>query len=147
MIKGIIRTLIYYAISAAIAGVLYLIFGQGYAHAPGPHYLVIFFAFVGGMGWAAFSILRFFTQTKSEELKGAIFSNLIVIFGFISFIYYSQYRYSKSFDGYKSDQPILLETEVHGDTTIIRHHENIVYISVKDSVHLNFIDSAKVGLK
>jgi hypothetical protein len=40
-----------------------------------------------------------------------------------------------------------LKVEVTGDTTIIRHDGSIVYIKVKDSVVVNFIDSSKVDLK
>jgi hypothetical protein len=146
MSKGIIYTVIYYLIGASIAGIVYAVFGQGYAHAPGPHYLVIFFTLAGGILWTIGSTYKFFIRDKSDVVRGTIVANLLVIVCFVGFIFYtinSNNDSSHNFNGTAGN----MESNSHGDTTIIRYNGNIVYLRIKDSIHFNFIDSVAMNLK
>src|SRR5687767_13299178 len=131
MSKGIIYTVIYYLIGALITGIVYTIFGQGYAHAPGPHYMVIFFTLVGGVLWTMGSTYKFFFHDKSNVAKGIIVSNLFVIVCSIAFIYYI--INSDNDSSYNLNGPAEnIQADRHGDTTIIHHNGNIIYIRIKD---------------
>ncbi len=138
--KGIISAIIYYLIGGATTGIVYAIFGQQYAHAPGPHYIVLFFTLLGGLLWAAISAYKFFVHRKSERLKGIIITNVVVVLCFVLIFSYiinsenqsSDIRISADYD---------IQSETHGDTTTIHYNGNLIYLRVKDSVYFNLVES------
>jgi len=144
MNKGFLKTLIYYLIGLGLAGLSYSIVGHPYIHGPGLHHIVIFLTFFGGFGWLLIAAIQYFNGRKSENLRGIIFSNLFMCLCFVLFMAYI-IRDATDNRGVEKNEHIII-IEESGDTTTMYHDGSPVYMKVKDSVLLNFIDSTKINL-
>jgi hypothetical protein len=140
--KGVFKSFIYYSIGLGLAGLSYLTIGQGYIHAPGLHHIIILLTFLGGILWLIGAVGQYFSKERTENLKGIILTNTIVT---LSFVFYMGYVLDDSSESYESDENLMkLKVTQSGDTITMHHGGSIVYWKVRDSVLLNFIDSANV---
>ncbi|AUC79950.1 hypothetical protein CW736_11505 [Nonlabens sp. MB-3u-79] len=131
---GIVRALIFYGIGFGIAGIVYLIIGHPYIHAPGIHHFILLLTVLIGLIWTIISLAIYFFKEKTKTLSGFILTNLIIIIGCALYIEAPLYLDSKK----KNNVPTeFIKTEVTGDTTKIYHNENLIFIKVKDSVLLD----------
>jgi hypothetical protein len=142
MKKGILYAFLIYIVGFGIAGLVFLIFGHPYIHAPGLHHIIIFLTFITGVIVLIAAILAYFLKKKSKKLQFFIISNLIIIFSFA--IYVWSIIYVDNGDDDINIQNNTVSTEYKGDTTYVYHNGNIVYIQVKDSVLLNFMENIKL---
>jgi hypothetical protein len=134
MKKGILKTLILYAIGFGIAGISYLTIGHPYIHAPGLHHLIIFLTLIIGLSWTLASVITFFFKIRTEKLKWIIISNGLIIISCFLYVAVPIYYNSKEVDEIKSN---TIHTEIKNDTTELYHNGNLIYIKVKDSVLLD----------
>lgn len=140
MNKGVLKALGYYVAGLVLACTSYLIVGYEYAHAPGLHHILVFLTFVGGLVWMIAAIARYASGYRSKSLKGMILTTTFMSVGFALLMLYL-------IDGSKHDGLIdvdRLTIDESGDTTTLRYNGSPVYIKVKDSVLINFIDSARM---
>ena len=135
MIKGIRKALIYYAIGFSLAGLVYLIFGHPYIHAPGLHHIVMFLTLIIGAIWALAEFILVWPKLRSQATVGFVITIFAVIAGFVAYIAMDINRYNKSVES--RDEP-KLSLEVVGDETTIYYGANIIYYKHKDSVYLDF---------
>lgn len=134
-IKGIITAIAYYAAGALMAFLTYKFFGHGYAHAPRLHYLILFASWAGGCLWAIVSIYKRLTGADVAYYRGTALVNLAVVA--IAFLWF--YRERQAFKRVSPDEkaPQAITTEFSGDTAIVRHDGNIVFLRIGDSVYLD----------
>ena len=136
MKKGILKTLIFYGIGFGLAGLVYLIIGHPYLHAPGFHHLILVLTLIGGLLWTVRILFTFLSKERTNENKGILItSSLILISSFLYVAVPILSESDKEYDGVAES----LKTEIKGDTTYIYHNGNPVYIQVKDSVLLDFM--------
>lgn len=83
---GILQTLVFYIFGFITSGIIYLIFGHPYIHAPGLHHIAILLMYLIGVIWALISVIYFFSKKKTDNLRGIIITNLILIFIFIMYL-------------------------------------------------------------
>ncbi len=134
MKKGVLKTLLFYAIGFGIAGISYLTIGHPYIHAPAIHHIIIFLTLVIGIIGTLISLLLYLFKTKTPLLKGILITNSIIITACFLFIVLLVQLYKRE------DKPIVSEqvfSEVKGDTTRMYHNNNLIFIKVKDSILLD----------
>lgn len=138
--SGVLYALVFYTAGFSLAGISYLIIGHPYGHAPGMHHLILFSTFVGGLCWTIGAAIKAFTGRRSQRLRGILLTNTLAVLGFVGFFY----------DITRPDHETVQEESVdlnmthHGDTAIVFHGDNIIYLRVKDSVLINYFDSVRV---
>jgi hypothetical protein len=143
MNKGFLKAILYYTVGLGLAGISYLTVGHEYIHAPGLHHIIILLTFFGGFLWLTVSTIQFFIGQRTENLKGTIFTNLLMSLGFI--LYITNIIINEKADKAEFEKQLdKIRIEESGDTTTMYHGGNIVYMKVKDSVLINFIDSTKI---
>ena len=136
MKKGILKTLVFYGIGFGIAGLVYLIFGHPYIHAPGFHHLILFLTLIAGLVWTLIILFAFLKKGRTRERKGILITSSLILIS--SFLYVAIPIVTEADNDY-GEVAESLRTEIKGDTTFIYHNGNPVYIKVKDSVLLDFI--------
>ena len=134
MKKGILKTLLFYGIGFGVAGIAYAIIGNPYIHAPGVHHLILFLTLVIGLFWTLSSCGIFFFKVKTDNLKGIIFTNSLIIVSCFLYVSIPIYFDSTEKAFIESD---FVRTEIKGDTTELYHNDNLIFIKVKDSVILD----------
>ncbi|NEV95094.1 hypothetical protein G3567_13210 [Psychroflexus sp. YR1-1] len=134
MKKGILKTLLFYGIGFGVAGIIYVIIGNPYIHAPGIHHLILFLTLAVGLIWTLISIRIFFFKAKTEKLKGIIILNSLIIISCFLYVAIPIYLDSNKKTFIESD---FVRTEIKGDTTKLYHDDNLIYIKAKDSVILD----------
>ena len=143
MNKGFLKSILYYAVGLALAALSYVTVGHEYIHAPGLHQLIILLTFVGGFLWLAGATIRYFRGPRTETLKGIIFVNLVASVGFTLFMVYIINDATGNSEFEKNTDKIRIEES--GDTTTMYHGGSIIYVKVKDSVLINFVDSTTIN--
>lgn len=138
-LKGVFYTILYYASGLGLAALSYAIVGHPYIHAPGLHHIVLFLTFAGGFIFTLLLTVKYILETRTWKLRGILLTNMVAILSFILVIYNSLHE-EKDSAAERGDEISISE---NGDTTIMYHNKNIIYMKVKDSVLLNFIDSAR----
>jgi hypothetical protein len=142
MNKGFLISLLYYLIGFGLAALSYATLGHGYNHAPGPHYLIILLVFIVGFLWLIVATILYFKGHRTKNLRATIFTNLIMNVGFVIFVIYLLNDDTENREPVISNDKVTIEE--HGDTTTMYRGGSPVYIKVKDSVLINFIDSARI---
>jgi hypothetical protein len=139
---GFIRSALYYLIGLGLAALSYATMGHPYIHAPGLHHLIILITFAGGFLYLVLATVQYYKGPRKIALKGIIFTNLFMSLGFGLYIAYIiiDTNYDAEFE--KNVGRIIIEES--GDTTTMYNEGSPVYVKVKDSVLLNFIDSTKI---
>ena len=132
MKKGITNAIIFYGVGLGITGLTYLIFGAAAGHGPGLWILVPFLTFLIGLFWTGSTLFNYFFKNKTDERRGIIYSNIVVIIIVIVTVLYSrsQIDHSDTTDIKKEE----LSTSQNGDTTSIMLNNKIIYLKIKDSV-------------
>ncbi|NBP67138.1 MAG: hypothetical protein EBU52_00175 [Cytophagia bacterium] len=143
MNKGFLKSILYYSIGLVLAGLSYWILGHPYIHAPGLHHIIILLTFIGGLLWLIVATTQYFTGRRTEKLKGIIYTKLAMSLGFILFMVYIIRETTDNSGFKKKEDEITIEES--GDTTTMYHDGSPVYVKVRDSVLLNFIDLTKVN--
>jgi hypothetical protein len=143
--KGFLKVILYYLTGIVLAGLSYVVFGQGYAHGPGLHHAIILLTFAGGTMWGFLAILYYLTEKRTESLKGIILGNVLMTVGFSVFmtVLFGNERNPVEPD----DRPDKIVVEESADTTTMYHNVNVFYYKVGDSVLINFIDSTRIDWK
>lgn len=144
MIKGIRKALIYYAIGFSLAGLVYLIFGHPYIHAPGLHHIVMFITLIIGAIWALAEFILVWPKVRSQATVGFVITIFAVIAGFAAHIAMDINSFNKRAESWEEPK---LSLEVNGDQTTIYHGAKVIYYRVKDSVHLDFSENMPEDLK
>jgi hypothetical protein len=139
-LRGTGDVLLFYIIGLFLAALSYFIAGHEYAHAPALYHFVILLTFAIGLIWAIGSILKYIIGSATWRTKGVIFANTIALLIFVAVIYTIVHEETEP--DREPGREITVST--NGDTTTVYHYQNIVFMKVKDSVLLNFIDSAKL---
>ena len=139
MKKGIINAIIFYGVGLGVTGLTYLIFGATAGHGPGLWFLVLFLTFLIGLFWTSSTLFSYFFKNKTDERKGIIYSNIVVILIVIGTILHtrSQIDYSDTSDPKREE----LSVSPNGDTTSIMLNDKIIYLKIKDSVFIDKRDS------
>lgn len=139
MKKGIVNVIIFYGIGLGLTGLIYLIFGPGYAHGPGLYIIVPFLIFLVGLFWTASTLYNYYFKNKTDKRRGIMYSNFVAIAIFLAAIFYvrSQSKYP-DVGTINEDE---LNTSQSGDTTSIMFNGKIIYLKVKDSIHVDRSDS------
>jgi len=96
-----------------------------------------------GFLWLLIAAIQYFTGHRTKNIKGTILTNLVMCLGFILFMAYIIRDASDDSEVEENANKITIEES--GDTTTIYHDGSIVYMKVKDSALLNFIDSTKIN--
>jgi hypothetical protein len=143
MNKGLLKSILYYSIGLVLSGLSYSIVGHSYIHALGLHHIIIFLTFNGGFLWLIVAAIQYFTGQRTENLKGIILTNLLMSLVFILFMVYIIRDATDNSEFENNEDKITIEES--GDTTAMYHDGSPVYMKVKDSVLLNFIDSTKIN--
>ena len=143
MHKGFLKLILYYSIGLGLAGLSYSIVGHPYIHAPGLHHIIILLTFIGGFLWLSVTGIQYFIGQRTENLKGIILTNLVMSLGFVLFMVYIIRGATDNSEFEKNEDKITIEES--GDTTTMYHDWSPVYMKLKDSVLLNFIDSTKIN--
>lgn len=134
-LKGIVSALAYYAAGALLAFIVYKIAGLSYPHAPALYQIVLFALWLGGCAWALFSIINRFLGKHVAYNRGAALAH-IVICSAAFVVVYPDIRVANREEAGGVNQNSIT-TKFSGDTTIVRHQGNIVYIKIGDSVYLD----------
>jgi len=134
MKKGILKALMFYGIGFGIAGIVYAIIGNPYIHAPGFHHLILFLTLVIGLIWTLASIGIFFFKAKTNNLRGIIVTNSLIIVSCFLYVSVTIYLDSTEKTFIESN---FVRTEVKGDTIELYHNDHLIFIQVKDSVLLD----------
>jgi uncharacterized membrane protein (DUF485 family) len=142
MNKGFLKSTVYYLVGLGLAGLSYLTVGHGYIHGPDLHHLIIFLTFFAGFLWLMVAAIQYFTGPRTKNLKGVILTNLVMSLGFILSMVYIIRDATDDSEFEKNADKITLEES--GDTTTIYQGGSPVYMKVKDSVLINFIDSTQI---
>jgi uncharacterized membrane protein (DUF485 family) len=142
MNKGFLKSILYYLIGLGLAGLSYLTIGHEYVHGPGLHHIIILLTFIVGLLWLIGATIKYFSGKRTENLRSIIFSNLVMSLGFILFMVYVINDATDNSELEKNAEKIVIEES--GDTTAMYHGGSPVYIKVKDSVLINFIDSTQI---
>jgi hypothetical protein len=139
MTKGFVKAIVYYVVCLGLALLTYSITDYNYAHAPGPHHLIIFFTFVVGFLWLGVALVRYLSkENRTKESKALILTHLFMCSAFALYIVII------------TRVPEMAENESKvrvvesGDTTTMYHGGTPVYYKIKDKVLYNFIDSTQV---
>lgn len=139
MIKGIFKSVAFYATGLLLTWLSYASTENHYAHGPGLHHLIIFATFAAGFFWLLFEIVLYLVKERKASRLGVIITNLTLTIGFVAFIIYALTPL-ESLTTLDDSVPV----EASGDTNIMRQDGNIVYMKIKDSVRINYIDSSMV---
>lgn len=139
LLKGIHYTLIYLAAGLGLAALSYAVVGHPYIHAPGVHHWLIFLTFTGSLVWAIAAVVRYISGTRTWKLKGIILTNTLAVLAFILAIYLILREEGEGITEVKEE----ISMSEHGDTTTLYYNDNIIYMEVRDSIVLNFIDSTE----
>ena len=145
MIKGILKTLIFYGTGLGLTGLTYLIFGPGYAHGPGLYIIIPFLTLLIGLFWTSTTIFNYFFKNKSDERKGLIYSQLTVITIFIGTIFYI--RSQSELTENNTDNRYEIVAADKNDTTSVIYNGETIYLKVKDSVYFDRRDSLAATMK
>ena len=139
MKKGVINAITFYGVGLGVTGLTYFIFGATAGHGPGLWFLVLFLTFLIGLFWTSSTLFSYFFKNKTDERKGIIYSNIVVILIVIGTILYtrSQIDYSDTSDPKREE----LSVSPNGDTTSIMLNDKIIYLKIKDSVFVDKRDS------
>jgi len=145
MKKGIIKAIIFYGVGLGVTGLTYLFFGATAGHGPGLWILIPFLTFLIGLFWTGSTLFSYFFKNKTDERKGIIYSNIVVILIVIGTILYTRslIDYSDTSDTKKEE----LSASQNGDTTSIMLNDKIIYLKIKDSVLVDKRDSFKESNK
>lgn len=138
-VKGVLFTLIYYAAGLGLAALAYAVVGHPYIHAPGLHHWLIFLTFAGSFTWTLAALVKYISGTRTAKLKGILLTNALAVVSFILVIYTILREEGEGVTEVREE----ISMSKNGDTTILYHNDNIIHMKVRDSVLLNFIDSAK----
>jgi hypothetical protein len=142
MRKGITNVTIYYAVGLLLTILTYLVGDNSYAHGPSLYHVVALVTFYGGIGWTIVTVFRFAFYERTEKRKGIIFANLIILTALYAAFYFTVIRpYSRTTEIKIPDD--TLTTTTNGDTTTISDNGRIVYMKVRDSVHIDFMQTKK----
>lgn len=134
-LKGIVSAVAYYAAGALLAFIVYLVLGRSYQHAPALHHIILFALWLGGCAWALFSIINRFLGKNVAYNRGAALAHIVVCSAAFVVVYQDIRLEEREEAGGINQSSIT--TEFSGDTTIVRHHGNIVYIKIGDSVYID----------
>jgi hypothetical protein len=145
MRKGIISATIFYGIGFGLTGLIYLIFGSGYAHGPGFYIIIPFLTLLIGLFWTSSTLYNYYFKDKTDERRGIIYSNFIAIIIFIIIVFYVRSE-SKHLDIGETNRDEI-DTSHTGDTTSMSYNGTIIYLKVKDSVHFDKRDSLTKTMK
>jgi hypothetical protein len=143
MNKGVLKSILYYIIGLGLAGLSYLTIGHEYIHAPGLHHAIVLLTFFAGFLWLLVAVIQYFTGQRTENLKGIILTNLVMSVGFIVLLAYIIQDATDNSEFEENAHSITIEES--GDTTTMYYGGSPLYMKVKDSVLLNFIDSTKIN--
>lgn len=134
--------MVYYLVGLGLAGISYLTVEHGYKHGPALHHLLILLTCAGGVLWLAGAVIQYLRGRRTENIKGIIFTNLFVSLGFVLFMAYilNDAGDNKEIEPH-ADRVSIRES---GDTVTMYHGGSVVYMKVRDSVMINFIDSARI---
>ena len=138
-LKGVVYAILYYASGLGLAALVYAIVGHPYIHAPGLHHWLIFLTFGGGFIWTLAASVKYFLGTRNGKLRGIMSGNVVAVLSFALWFYSVVYQDN----GHLPEEQDEISMSQNGDTTILYYNDNIVYMKVRDSVFLNFIDCAK----
>jgi hypothetical protein len=143
MKKGILKTGLLYLLGLGLAGISYSISGDQAVHGPGLHHLIILLTFILGIGGLIVTTILYFTEPRTEYLKGMLFTFLFMTLTFVSFMLYFIIQARSSSELEVIEDKITVESS--GDTITMYNDGSPVYMQVKDSVFFNFIDSTKAN--
>jgi len=141
MNRGVLRSIVYYLAGLGLTALSYLMVDNTYAHGPSLYHMVILLTFLGGVGWLIFAAVRYIFVKRSKDLLGIVVTNLLMSLGFVLFVAYIL-RDSQG-DDHSEVKEHNISVKESGDTTTMYDGGNIIYIKVKDSVLINFIDSTR----
>ena len=130
MNKGLLKSILYYSIGLALAGLSYSTVGHSYIHGPGLHHIIILLTFIGGFLWLIVAATQYFTGQRTENLKAIILSNLLMSLGFILFMVYIIRDATDNSEFENNEDKITIEES--GDTTTMYHNGSPVYMKVRD---------------
>ncbi|WP_412986065.1 hypothetical protein [Pontimicrobium sp. IMCC45349] len=133
MKKGIFEALLFYFLGFGIAITTYLIYGHPYIHAPGIHHFIILITLIIGFIWMIISLL-FVVIKKNSKHKGMLTVHFTILFSCFLYFYFSIKPFSKKESITESNS---VKTIKKKDSILIYHNSNLVFLKVKDSVHLD----------
>ncbi|SRR5258708_4556742 len=143
MKKGILKVVIFYGLGLGLTWLTYKFFGAGYHHGPGLYILIPFLTLFIGLFWTGSTIFNYYFKNKTDKRKGMIYANAVALVIFIGTIFYIR-QSSELPDISTADN---LNAEQSGDTTSIRYNGTVIYLQIKDSIHIDKRDSITGTLK
>lgn len=144
MNKGLRFSGIFYMVGLTLAGVSYLTLGHDYGHGPGLHHLIILATFALGLLLMIGALIKYWTGPRSTMLIGIIVFNFVMTLGFICVLWFLFRIESKERSNIEMTER-KVRVEESGDTVTMYREGSIIYIRVKDSVLINFIDSLRIN--
>lgn len=132
-LKGIVSAIAYYATAALLAYITYLIVGHVYTHALALHHIVLFVAWLGGCAWGIYSIVNRFLGNNITYNRGVALVHIVVCSAAF-LVVYREYNTTRR-DAATYSRQNSITTEFSGDTAIVRHNGNIIFLRIADSVY------------
>jgi hypothetical protein len=141
MKQGIIKVLILYSSGLLISVLTYYFLGEGHQHGPGLYIVIPFLTLVIGGIWTVRTFIDYFFKNQTDERKGIMYANGLVIGLFLAYIFYL--RSSNKFESGDSYEQSNSQLSVgqSGDTATIDYNGKTIYLKIKDSVYFDKRDS------
>ena len=117
-----------------MALIIYFSFGHEYIHAPAPYQFVIFLVCTAGTAWFLISGVLYMIRKTDSQLGYLIVSgiNTLIFVGGMYLLLYPPFNTESTEE--LSDE---ISIEHRGDSTLMFHNSNLIYVEIGDSVILD----------
>ena len=137
-LTGVLYVIAFYSAGCGLAGLSYITVGHEYIHGPGLYHIILLFTFAGGACWTILAGLKMLTVHRSAKLNGILLTNTVVLLGVAGFMYTLLHEDRERAYDNRDELKIVRK----GDTATVYYNDNLIYMQVKDSVVMNFMDSS-----
>ena len=143
MKSAIIKSLFLYVIGFSFTALIYYSMDSHYAHGPNLYHLTFVLTICIGTIWLVVATIIYFTK-KNQKMLGHILVNGIATASFIVYMWIILHPDPLP-EPTDLDQDQLSVART-GDSILIFHNENLIYLKIADSVYIDFRDSTMMAI-
>ena len=143
MKSAIGKSLLLYLIGFSITALIYYSADSHYAHGPNLYHLTFALTIFIGTIWLIVATI-IYLRKANKNMLGHILVNGIVTISFIAYTWILVHPEPLPEPGELDRDQLSIARK--GDSTLIFHNENLIYLKVADSVHMDDRDSTMMGI-
>lgn len=132
------RSIYFYLIAYSLAGLTYWKTADDYVHGPGFFIILIFLIAIIGAIWLAVAIVLSVIGHKYKNSADIIVNGINTIGIVLTILIVFQREPKSEIHNKNSDE---WRVEQNGDSSVLYHNDNLIYLRVADSVYMDFRDS------